>query len=158
MVIDTQKSTIGIQLRKLIFLFLLVLFLVILYTTGLFYEPVMGIERNQFAIAAVVLYIIYYALTYLRDINYFYFNNNSSKIIIRYYSLRPLSSDQNSLEMNKQDFYKYEIKNTMGGLRKYLVIYQRTARGIAKYPPISISILKKKDVNQLIHELNNVRA
>jgi hypothetical protein len=157
MILDTQKSTIRIQLRKLIFLFLLVLFLVLLYTTGYFYQPVLGIERNQFAIAAVLLYIFYYSLTYLRDIHYFYFNNNSSKIIIRYYSLKPLSSDQNSLEIAKPDFHKYEIKNTMGGLRKYLVVYQRTARGIAKYPPISISILKKKDVSQLIHELNNVR-
>lgn len=157
MIIDTQKSTIRIQLRKLVFLLLLVLFLVLLYTTNYFYEPVLGIERNYFAIAATILYILYYTFSYLRDINYFYFNNNSSKMIIRYYSLKPLSSEQNSLEMNKQEFQKFEIKKSFGGLRKYLIIYQRTAKGIAKYPPISISILKKKDVDQLTRELSTIR-
>lgn len=157
MIIDTQKSTIGIQLRKLAFLILLVFFLVLLYATTYFVTPVLGIERNHFAIAATLLYIVYYSFTYIRDLNYFYFNNNSSKIIIRYYSLKPLSSEQNSLEISKQDFQKYEIQNSLGGLRKYLIIFQRTAKGIAKYPPISISILKKKDVDQLTRELSNVR-
>ncbi|HEX3007601.1 MAG TPA: hypothetical protein VHO90_08300 [Bacteroidales bacterium] len=157
MIIDTQKSTIGIQLRKLVFLMLLVLFLVLLYTTPFWEKPVWGIERNDYAVAATIIYIIYYLISFLRDINYFYFNNNSSKIIMRYYSLRPLSSDQNSLEVNKEEYYKYEIKKTFGGFRKYLIIYQRTAKGIAKYPPISISILKKKDVEQLTRELSNVR-
>ncbi len=157
MIIDTQKSTITIQLRKLIFLFLLVLFLVIIYTTNIMSEPLWGIERNYFALTATALFILYYLISYLRDTNYFYFNNNSSKIIIRYYSLKPLSSNQNSLEINKSDFYKYEIKNSFAGFLKYLIIYQRTMKGIAKYPPISISILKKKDVDQLIRELSNVR-
>ncbi len=157
MIIDTQKSTIGIHLRKLGFLVLLVLFLVLLYTTKIFIHPSIGIERNHMALGASILYVIYYSFTYIRDFNYFYFNNNSSKIIIRYYSLKPLSSEQNSLEILKQDFQKHEIKESLGGLRKYLIIYQRTARGVAKYPPISISILKKKDVDQLARELSNVR-
>lgn len=155
MIIDTQKNTIGIQLQKLAFLVLLVVFLVLLYTLPFFKNPLWGIERNQFAILATVIFVIYYSFGYFRDINYFYFNNNSTKIVIRYYSLKPLSSDQNSLEINKQDFYKFEIKSSYGGLRKYLVIYQRTPKGIAKYPPISISILKKHDVDQLTRELSS---
>lgn len=158
MIIDTQKSTIGIQLRKLVFLLLLVLFLVLLYTTRYFYEPLLGIERNQYAIIATLIYILYYAFSYFRDFNYFYFNNNSSKIIIRYYSLKPLSSEQSSVEINQQEFHKFEIKESWGGLRKYLIVYQKTTKGIAKYPPISISILKKKDVDQLTRELSNIRG
>jgi hypothetical protein len=157
MIIDTQKSTIGIHLRKLGFLVLLVLFLVLLYTTKLFTSPAIGIERNHLALVATILYVIYYSFTYIRDLNYFYFNNNASKLIIRYYSLKPLSSEQNSLEIPKQNFQKYEIKKSWGGLRKYLIVYQKTAKGIAKYPPISISILKKKDVDQLTRELSNIR-
>ncbi len=157
MILDTQKSTIGIHLRKLAFLILLVLFLVLLYTTNLVKNFNIENERNNIALAATILYIVYYSFTYIRDFNYIYFNNNSSKIIIRYYSLKPLSSEQNSLEILKQDFQKFEIKQTWGGLRRYLIIYQRTAKGIAKYPPISISILKKKDVDQLTRELSNVR-
>lgn len=157
MTIDTRKRTIRIQLLKLFFLFLLVLFLVLLYTTKLFAKPLWGIERNHYAIAATIVYVIYYSLTYIRDLHYFYFSNNSSKIIIRYYSLKPLSSEQNSLEVNKSDFYKFEISKPYGGLRSYITIYQRTNKGIAKYPPVSISILNKKDVDQLTKELSNVR-
>lgn len=157
MIIDTQKSAIRLQLQKLIFLFLLVLFLVFLYTTSYFYKPVLGIERNYFALAATALYILYYLFSYFRDFCYFYINNNSSKIIIRYYSLKPLTSEQNSLEIDKREFQKFEISNSFGGLRKYLIIYQRTAKGIAKYPPISISILNKKDVDKLTRELSSVR-
>ena len=157
MIIDTQKRTIGIQLRKLIFLLLLVFFLVVLYASNYFNELVLGIERNQYAFGATLLFCLYYAFSYFRDYNYIYFNNNSSKIILRYYSLKPLTSEQNSLEMNKPDFQKFEIKESFGGLLRYLIVYQRTAKGIAKYPPISISILKKKDVDQLTRELSRIR-
>lgn len=158
MIIDAKKSTIRSQLRKLFFLLLLVLFLVLLYTTEYFTDPpLFGIDRNKYALAATVLYALYYSLSYFRDTSYIYFNNNSSKIIIRYYSLRPLSSEQNSLEIQKADLYKAEIEEKLGGLRRYLIIYQRTAKGIAKYAPISISILNKKDVDQLARELNIAR-
>ncbi|NJO69105.1 MAG: hypothetical protein HC830_07310 [Bacteroidetes bacterium] len=85
MIIDTQKSRIRIQLQKLLFLFLLVLFWVFLYTTTYFKQPVLGLERNYYAGAAALLYVLYYTAGYLRDANYIYFNNNSSKIIIRYF-------------------------------------------------------------------------
>lgn len=157
MIIDTKKSTIRTQMQKLILLLLLVSFLVVLYATDYFEDPVMGIERNQLAFIATLIYAIYYSMTYVRDLAYFYFNSDSSKIIVRYYSLKPLSSEQNSIEVNKQDFYKFEINAPYGGLRNYLTIYQRTNKGIAKYPPVSISILKKKDVEQLTRELSSIR-
>jgi hypothetical protein len=158
MIIDAKKSTIRNQLRKLFFLLLLVLFLVVLYTTGDSLDPYMlGIDRSKYALAATVAYALFYSLSYFRDTSYIYFNNNSSKIIIRYYSLRPLTNDQNSLEIHKAEFYKAEISEKLGGLRRYLIIYQRTAKGVAKYAPISISILKKKDVEQLARELNITR-
>lgn len=158
MIIDAKKSTIRNQLRKLFFLLMLVLFLVLLYTTEYFANaPVLGIERNHYALAATLLYALYYSFSYFRDTSYIYFNNNSSKIIIRYYSLRPLSSEQNSLEIQKTELYKAEIVEKFGGFRRYIIIYQRTAKGVAKYAPISISILKKKDVDQLARELNIAR-
>lgn len=158
MIIDAKKSTIRNQLRKLIFLLLLVLFLVVLYTTGDLLTPYqLGIDRSYFALIATILYALFYSFSYFRDTSYIYFNNNSSKIILRYYSLKPLSNEQNSLEILKSEYYKAEIVEKLGGLRRYLVIYQRTAKGVAKYAPVSISILKKKDVEQLARELNITR-
>jgi hypothetical protein len=156
MIIDTQKKAISIQLQKLVFLFILVIFIILLFTTNILINPVFGITREMVAMAAVCLYILGYIFSYLRNINYLYFNNNSSKLIIRYYSLKPLSSEQNSLELNKTDFQKFEMIDKLWGLQKYLIVYQRTSQGIAKYPPISISILKKTDRDKLVRELSRL--
>lgn len=156
MIIDTQKTSIRIQLQKLLFLVILVVFLVLLYTLEMFYTPFLGIERSVFAFIATGMFVAGYTFSYLRDANYFYFNNNSSKLIIRYYSLRPLSSEQNSLEMLKSDFLKFEITKKLWGLQKFLIIYKRSGQSAAKYPPISISILKRKELERLVLELTAI--
>jgi len=60
-----------------------------------------------------------------------------------------LSKRQNSVEIRKEEFYKFAFEEKMFGLRKYLILYQITGKGIAKYQPISISLLNKNQKQDL---------
>ena len=59
-----------------------------------------------------------------------------------------------SVEIPKKDFVKAEIVNSIFGFRKNLVLYIRTPQGVAKYPKINISILKKEEIIKLRKDLN----
>ena len=82
--------------------------------------------------------------------HYFYFSGQGFKLIFRYYSLSALFKKPNSVEIPKAEFIKYQYEKKMLGLRSYLVLYQQTQNGIAKYPPISISLLKKRETADLL--------
>ncbi|HEY4789452.1 MAG TPA: hypothetical protein VIH57_25555 [Bacteroidales bacterium] len=150
MVIDNKKTTISLQLRKLLLIVLLAIVVVLLLYFDIFGEHFKKFDQKYLIIGLIVLYLIYYFLGIFRSYHYFYYSDLSpSKLVFRFYSLAPLSKRQNSIEIRKDEFHKFALEKKMLGLREYLVLYQKTPRGIAKYKPISISLLKKSEKNDL---------
>jgi hypothetical protein len=94
----------------------------------------------------------------VRDHNYFYYTDQRLKLVFRYYSVASFISNPNSVEIKKTDFLKFEVEKKLLGLRKYLILYQKTPKGVAKYPPISISLLKKAEEKVLSDSLLKVKA
>ncbi len=150
MVIDNKKTTISLQLRRLLLIVLLAVVVVLLFYYDVFSKESTGVEQSYVIFALIVLYLGYYFWGLLRNYHYFYYSDLSpSKLVFRFYSLAPLSKRQNSIEIRKDEFYKFGFENNMLGLRRYLVLYQNTAKGIAKYKPISVSLLKKNELKDL---------
>lgn len=149
MIIDNKKTTIGLQLRKLLFLVLLGIAIVLFYYMYIFRDGLLGIAGSTWTIALVCLYVVYYVWGILRNYHYFFYNDMGGKLVFRYYSLAPLSKRLHSVEIPKDSFYKFEIVNKLLGLRKYVILYQKTPQGIAKYPRISISLIKSRESKNL---------
>ena len=143
MIIDNKKTTIGVQLRKLLFIVLLGITLVVFYYMYVFRDGLLGISGENWTIGLVCLYIAYYLLGILRNYHYFFYNDMGGKLVFRYYSLAPLSKRLHSVEIPKDRFYKFEIVTKLLGLRVYVILFQKTPQGIAKYPPISISLINR---------------
>lgn len=157
MIIDTKKTEIRLQLSKLFFLLLLVVLIVPMYTVDSIIQSNFVFYRKYVALGLVFLYALWYFFNYIRDVFYVYVNTDSSKIIFRYYSLRPLSNETNAIEIPKADFVKFEIEKKWSGYREYIILYQKTLQGVAKYPPISIAILKKEEKEKLLNALKNLQ-
>ncbi len=111
-------------------------------------------EKYIFEIGLTVFYLLSLGFTYAKKYSYILYNSDGPKIIIRYTSLQPMSAGNFSMEIPKRDFVKAEIKNSLGGLRKDLLMYVRTPQGVAKFKPVSLSTLKKIDMENLKIDLS----
>jgi hypothetical protein len=78
------------------------------------------------------------------------------KIILRYYFLHPLLRKPRMFEFPKPELTKFEIRKLWGGLRKELVVYQKSAKGLVKYPAVSLSAFSKKEIEILEKQLTHI--
>lgn len=149
MIIENKKTAIWVRLRALILAIVFTTIIVVIFTSGWFDKPLAGISKTHYAVFVLSVYIIISFYFYALELNYFYFNDEGQKLIVRYYSLRPFHELKRSVEIPKQDFAKFELHKTFFGQKTYLILYQRMKKNIAKYPPISISSLTKDEWNNL---------
>jgi hypothetical protein len=150
MVID--NSNMVIKDRKLMYLLAIGLIIItsVVAFSGLFTEPILGIKKEYYVIFFCLLYIAINVFRFIRDYNYINYNDDSDKITIKYYTLRPFMLKRRTIEIPKNSFNKFEIVKSNWGLKKHIVLYQRVKSKIAKYPPISISALNKEETDNLI--------
>jgi hypothetical protein len=151
MQIDNQRKTISIRLRKFLLLLLCVSAIVVLYTTNLWVEPILGVTRVHMTVFLIAVILLYYLGDYYLDLNYIYFSDHGEKIILRYYSLRPMQNLKNSIEIPKTSFVNYEIQSSWFNLKPYLILYARTKGKTARYPSVCLSALSSQ-------ERENIRA
>ena len=112
-------------------------------------------SRTVYALIFGGLFIVY--LIYRSKLKYHYiiYNDESNKIILRYY---PFTSFFNtkyiSIEIPFEALHKIEIQKAFFNKREELIIYQTLKEGVAKYKPIPLTALTKKEKNDLIQSLN----
>jgi hypothetical protein len=145
MIIDNKRSVVGVKLRWRFFLLLLCILIVL----SLFRETFLGIDRIVYILSFTGFYCIYYLWGIIRDYHYFYCNDIGIKLIFKYYSLAPFSKRLRSIEIDKNRFYKFNLEKKWMGLRLYLSLFQQSSGGIAKYPPISLGLVRRKDVRAI---------
>lgn len=85
--------------------------------------------------------------------NHLIFMDTGDKLILRYYPLHPFHEKFKSIEIPKSEFSHFEIKKGLFNLRTEVILFQQTVRGVAKYPPVSISALTKKDRENFLASL-----
>ena len=102
------------------------------------------------------VYILFITFVFIKNYNYVYYNSDGPKIIIRYIPLRPLAAGNYSVEIPRRDFVKAELKTSFLGLSKNLLLYVRSSQGVAKFKPVSLTIMSKKEINEILTELSNI--
>lgn len=157
MVIDIRKTAIRMWLRGLIMAFIFSTLILILLLTNLFSKPLASIGKSHVIIFLAVIYLGMAAFNYLRDYHYIYFSDESNKLILRYYSLRPLSQAKKSIEIPKENLVKVEFRNRFMGLSQKLILFQKVKSGVYKYPPVSLTALSSEEKNQLLQVLNSIK-
>ncbi|MGQ1910885.1 hypothetical protein ACT3CE_14000 [Marinifilum sp. RC60d5] len=90
------------------------------------------------------------------SLNYIIYKVSDNKIILRYYPLHPFHENFKSIEIPKSSFAYFEINSKIMGLKPELILFQQTKNGIAKYPPICLSALAKKDVKKITNSLQHL--
>jgi K+ transporter len=154
MTIDNQKTVIRIFLRKMFLAIITVVIIIAMLATEWFKPSLLGILQYQWIILMAAIYILLAVGSWLRGLNYFYFNDKSDKLIIRYYPIRPLARSKKAVQIPKTALAKYEIRKTNLGLKKVLILHQHVKKQVAKYPPIGVTSLTREEISSLERQLS----
>ncbi|MDD2635235.1 MAG: hypothetical protein PHW82_07015 [Bacteroidales bacterium] len=141
----SARIKLGIMLISLVLIALVVASLIFSWSKNHLLEYVL-----------VGVYVLFMAFVFIKNYNYLYYNSDGPKIIIRYIPLSPLTAGNYSIEIPRRDFVRAELKTSFFGLKKNLIVYVRSAQGVAKFKPVSLSILSKKEINEILNELSNI--
>ena len=145
MIIDTKEESSTLWKTKT---FVLAIFLLLVVLTAVFL-PVDNMFKFLICGALSVTFLIFYWFQYKMEYTYFYFSNNGNNLIFRFFSLRNFYGKPRTIEISKLSFVKYDILTSFFNKKDSLVLYQKTPKGVAKYPPISLTLLSKKQKTEL---------
>ena len=94
----------------------------------------------------------------LRKSNYFYLEYLGNKVTVRFYTAHPFLRKYRAIEFPKSNFYDYQIKKSLFGFRKMIILTVKTPKGRYNYPPLSIVLLTKEQKAELIRILDEIKA
>ena len=154
MTFDNSKTIIGFRLKLFIATIILLAYFLLVYVAKLIKFQLLGMGDNFWTILLVACYLALLFLPMILNYQYIYFSDDGDKIIFRYFTSGIISGSKNSVEIDKKTFTYYKVEKRLLGLVQSIILFQRLKEGVAKYPPIYISSLKREERNKIYRSLN----
>ena len=141
-----NSLTIKIQRFTLFIATLIILaYIILTYFERLIKYPLLGLDETIWTVGLVVIYLIIVFLPMIRNYRFIYFSDEGETIIIRYFESGIFGGRKNSVEINKKTLTGFKMESKYLGLIHSITLFQQYKEGVAKYPPIYISALSKKE-------------
>ena len=145
MIIDTKEEASTLWKTKT---FVIMVYAVLVFVTAYFADVGAVVKISVYGVLSVVL-LIFFWFQYRMKYTYFYFSNSGKNLVFRFYTLRVIAGKPKTIEISKTNFVKYDIVTDFFSKKDSLVLYQKTPKGVAKYPPISLTLLSKNKKTEL---------
>ena len=155
MTINNSKSVINLKIVRRTSIIIYLLFLVFTFAAMLIKFPLLGMSKTAWTILVTACFLIIVFVPILLNHQYIYFSDEGDMIIFRYYSAGFTEGKKNSVEIGKKTFSGFTLDKRFFGLIQCITLYQRMKEGVAKYPPIYISALKRQDKDSILESLNS---
>jgi len=155
MIINNSKSVINLKIVRRTSIIIYLMFLLFTFVAMLIKFPLLGMSRAAWTILATACFLIIVFVPLLLNYQYIYFSDDGDMIIFRYYSAGFTEGKKNSVEIGKKTFSGFTLDKRFFGLIQCITLYQRMKEGVAKYPPIYISALKRQDKDSILESLNS---
>lgn len=146
---NTKYKAQNLRNYFMVFIFLTIILLVILFFTEII--PVPNLEYGLIGLAILV-----YGWFAVKRFYYIEYSDEKEKLILRFFKLIPTALDHQSIEISQRFLIKYEVKSSMMGMRKEIILFVKTKDGIMKYPPVSISILSEEQIKKVQSSLQRI--
>jgi hypothetical protein len=155
MTINNSKSVINLKILQRTSIIVYLILLALAFAAMIIKFPLLGISRAAWTIIFTACFMIIIFLPVLMNYQYIYFSDEGDTIVFRHYSAGLFEGKKNSVEIGKRTFSGFTFDKKFFGLVQSVILYQRMKEGIAKYPPIYISALKRQDKDSIIESLNS---
>jgi hypothetical protein len=110
----------------------------------------------QSLIATIVVGMLYFILFQYIKPTYFEFLVTETELQVNYYSVATTLKSYQSVLIPLNQLKGFDIKKSMFEMQKNLILTVESKFGLADYPPISVSILKKGELNQVLIVLSKI--
>jgi hypothetical protein len=157
MIINIERTILRKSLSKFILLIILAILLCLLLFIPFQNNFIKNVDNNLLAVFIAVAWVIYTIYEAFRNYNYIYFSDESDKVILRYFTPNFFTSKKNSIEIPKREFSGYTIQSFFLGYREKIILMSRTPKGIASYPPVSITALNNNEKHDLLISLEKLK-
>lgn len=154
MTFDNSKTIIGLRIKIFFVTVLLIAYFVLAYFAGIIKFPLLGMSDTLLTIILICAYIIYAIYPMVLNYQYVYFSDEDETIVFRYFNAGIIGGRKNSIEVKKDNFAGYQLEKKYFGLMQSVTLFQRLREGVAKYPPVYISILTKEEKSRVLNSLN----
>lgn len=98
-----------------------------------------------------ILVILGWSITVILRLKSLKFRFSEESISVLYYPISPMTSNFKRIDIASDKLLKYEIRTTLMGFRKELILYESISGEEATYPPVSI-VLCGKDAIRKVEE------
>ncbi len=136
---------------RLIFPLLIISFVVSL--VFYFSNPV---DYNIILLIIGIVLIFIYIFFFFKKPYYFSFETKYKSFVIRFFNPHPFLSKFKAYEIQLDEFDKYEIKDSFKGFNKNLILHIKKGKKSGTYPPVSLSLLSKNQIEELKKEFNTL--
>jgi E3 ubiquitin-protein ligase DOA10 len=155
MTINNSKSVINLKIVRRISIILYLAFMLLAFVAMIIKFPILGVSKTVWTIFLTACFLLIIFLPELLNYQYIYFSDEGDTIIFRYYTSGFIEGKKNSVEIGKKTFSGFTLDKNFFGLIQSITLYQRMKEGVAKYPPVFISALKREYKKSILESLNS---
>ncbi len=103
----------------------------------------------QYLLGALIIVI---AIVFARGgFHYIEIDTEDDLFRIKHFNLFPMGREYKRIQIEWARYHSFEVRELMGGLFKFLYVYEQTARGVARYPAVGLSALKKNEQESILN-------
>jgi hypothetical protein len=154
MTFDNSRRIVSARLVLFLATFPFLAFIALAYVAHIISFPLLGMGDTFWLSVFAAAYFLIALYPSLLRYNYIYFSDDGNSIILRYYSAGIMKGTKKSVEIPKQSFAGYSTERKFPGIIPYIILNQKRQGSVAKYPPISISALNRRERRRLVQALD----
>jgi hypothetical protein len=155
MTFDNSRTIISVRIKLFAATVIFLVYIALTYAAKLIKYPLLGLSDTAWTVILTGCYLFVVFLPMYLSYQYIYFSDDGDNIIFRYFTSGIVGGKKNSVEINKRTFSGYKVETKLFGLIQSITLFQRLKEGIAKYPPIYISALKREEKAKVFKSLNS---
>jgi hypothetical protein len=154
MTINNNKVVVGLRIRLFFMTVLVIAWIIVAYFAKIFKFPMLGMSDTIWTLIILAVYFLLAFYPMFLNYQFIVYSDEGEKIIFRYSAAGIVGGRKNSVEIPKEIFAGYRIEKKLFGLIRSVTLFQQVKNGIAKYPPIHISVLTKQERGRILNSLH----
>lgn len=154
MTFDNSRRIVSLRLALFIATFPFLAFLAVTYVARLVKFPLLGLSETIWVVALSGTYFLIALYPSLMKYNYIYFSDDGSSVIFRFYSAGIIKGTRHAVEIPKRSFAGFSKGKKRAGLIPYIILYENRQGTEAKYPPILLTGLSRREREKVYSALS----
>lgn len=155
MTLNNGKSIIKLKITHRLSIIVFLTLLILIYAARIIKFPLLGMSQFAWTLLILIIFLLIIFIPVVLNYQYINFSDEGEKITFRYYSTGIIPGNKNSVEINKKTFSGFTLEKKLFGLSQCIILYQRLKEGVAKYPAIYVSALKREEKARILKSLSS---